>query len=91
MGEEKFQFLLDELEDIRKLLLVYRLMHYNDKFPDIETNLENREKQLFKPLIRLFLGTDTINNLLDVISNFVNKSREKECQNIACPTIQDYH
>ena len=75
-GEEKFQELLDELLDIRKLLLIYRLQHYNDKIPDIKTNLKNRERQLFKPVLRVFQNTETFNELLPIISNYINQKRE---------------
>jgi hypothetical protein len=44
-GEEKYQKLLDELLETRNLLLVYRLLHFNDKIPDVRLNIENREKQ----------------------------------------------
>ena len=62
-GEEKFQTLLDELNQIRNRLLIYRLSHYNDKFPNIPINLQNREKQLFKPLLRIFQNTETVEEL----------------------------
>ena len=50
-GEEEYQELLNELTGTRNLLLVYRLLQYKDKIPDVKLNIENREKQLFKPLI----------------------------------------
>ena len=31
-----------------------RLIHHTDKFPNIDVQVKNREKQLTKPLIRLF-------------------------------------
>jgi len=46
-----------EIEDLRKLLLVYRILHYKDQIPDIELSIKNRDKQLCKPLIRLFNNT----------------------------------
>jgi hypothetical protein len=74
-GEEKFQRLLDELNQVRNMLLMYRLLHYHDPFPDIKINLENREKQLFKPLLRIFQNTETLDELLSVISKFVGNKR----------------
>ena len=44
-GEQKYEELLNELNDTRKLLLVYRLLHFKDKIPDIRLNIENREKR----------------------------------------------
>ena len=74
-GEQKFQVLLDELNDVRNRLLLYRLSHYSDTIPDIDVKLENREKQLFKPLIRVFQKTETLRELLPVISEFVGVKR----------------
>lgn len=46
------------------------------KIPDIKVNLSAREKQLFKPVIRVFQNTNTIDGLLPVISRYVGKRRE---------------
>ncbi len=74
--EEKYQGLLDELLETRNLLLVYRLVHFNDKIPDIRLNIENREKQLFKPIIRIFQNTKTLKEILPIISRYVSQNRE---------------
>jgi hypothetical protein len=53
-GAEEFQDLLDELEETRNLLLLCRLLHFNEKIPNIKLNIKGREKQLFKPVLRIF-------------------------------------
>jgi hypothetical protein len=70
-GEVTFQKLLDELNDTRKLLLTYRLIHYHDRIPDIKLNIINREKQLFKPVLRVFQNTETLKELLSVVSKYI--------------------
>jgi hypothetical protein len=75
-GEEEFQMQLDELNETRNLLLAYRLLHYNDKIPNIKLNIQNREKQLFKSVIRVFQNTETLKELLPVISKYVSQKRE---------------
>jgi len=75
MGEEKFLQLLHELEKTRNLLLTYRILHHDDKFNDIPLNITGREKQLFKPILRIFNGTETQKELEDVISNYINERR----------------
>ena len=75
MGEEKFLELLHELEKARNLLLLYRILHHGDKFADIPLNITGREKQLFKPILRIFNNTGTQKELESVISNFVNERR----------------
>ena len=56
--------------------MLYRLVHFNDKIPDIRLNIENREKQLFKPIIRIFQNTETLKELLPIISKYVSQNRE---------------
>jgi hypothetical protein len=83
-GDEKLQALLNELLDVRNLLFCYsRLLHHDDAIPDIKLNLTNRENQLFKPLLRLFQGTKTFEELLPVLSKYVNERRENK--------INSYH
>lgn len=75
MGDKSFEDLLKELEETRNLLLIYRILHHDDKFPDINLNITGREKQLFKPILRIFNITQTQNELESVISNYINKKR----------------
>jgi hypothetical protein len=75
MGEQKFIELLQELENTRNILLIYRLLHHDSKFPDIPLNIIAREKQLFKPILRIFNGTETQKELEEVISNYINERR----------------
>jgi len=75
-GERQYEELLKELLDLRNTLLIYRLLHYRDSVPDIKVNLQNREKQLFKPVLRLFNQTKVLKDLLPVISKYVNQKRE---------------
>ena len=56
--DEKYQELLDELTHTRKLLLIYRMLHYDTPLPDIGLSIKNREKQLCKPVLRLFQNSD---------------------------------
>lgn len=53
-GDDEFMELLNELNRERNILFCYRLLHYRDPIPNIELSVKNREKQLCKPLLRLF-------------------------------------
>lgn len=75
-GENEHILLLDELMEVRNSLLIYRLKHYGEKLPDIKTNLHNREKQLFKPVLRIFHNTSALIEILPVISKYVSQKRE---------------
>jgi hypothetical protein len=67
---------LGELDELQNLLLAYRLLHFRDKIPDTKLNIQNREKQLFKPVLRIFQNAETLNDLLPVISRYVSQKRE---------------
>jgi hypothetical protein len=81
-GEEEYQELLDELLDIRNTLLLYRLLHFQDKILDIKLNIQGREKQLFKPVLRVFQHTQTQNELLPVISKYISQRRENNANTL---------
>jgi hypothetical protein len=46
-GDEDYKSLLDELTDMRKLLLADRLLHYNDPIPNVKLNIKTRDKQSY--------------------------------------------
>jgi len=75
MGDDHFTDLLQELEQTRNLLFIHRLLHHDDKFPDIKLELTGREKQLFKPILRLFQKTKTQKELEPIISDYINDRR----------------
>jgi hypothetical protein len=75
-GAEEFQTLREELNEVRNTLLVMRLLHFHQVIPDIKLNIKGREKQLFKPVLRLFQKTNALAELLPVISNYVMQKRE---------------
>jgi hypothetical protein len=81
-GEDRFQDLLDELNETRNLLLIFRLTHFKDKIPNIKLNIQNRKKQLFKPVLRLFQDTETLSELLPVISKYVSQRRESNANTL---------
>ena len=75
-GDEENQKLLDELLEFRNTLLIYKLLHFHKPIPDIkDLNIKNREKQLFKPLIRLFQKEECLGEILKVISEYISKKR----------------
>jgi hypothetical protein len=53
-GDKKLQGLLNDLFKLRNMLLIHRLLHYHDEMPNVELNIKDREKQLFKPTFRVF-------------------------------------
>lgn len=74
-GAEEFEYLLQELEDIYKTLLMFRLLHHTDKFPNIDVLVKNREKQLVKPLIRLFQDTESLKEISHALGELIAQRR----------------
>ncbi len=67
-----------EIDDLRKLLLVYRILHYDDQIPDITLSIKNRDKQLCKPLIRLFNNTKAQEEIITSLSKFLAEKKNKK-------------
>ncbi len=67
-----------ELQDLRKLLLVFRLIHFKDNLGDVQLSVKGRDSQLCKPLILLFKDTNIKNQLLKALSRFINEKTNKK-------------
>jgi hypothetical protein len=95
-GEPKFKPLYDEMVHVRKLLFAFRLIHYNDVFPDIEINLENRNAELTKPSLRLFSSRGdapvAVEEIRLALSKFIAEKNELKSNSIEskmCSVIKD--
>ena len=53
-GNAARQERLDVLNDFKKLMLIYRLLHFKDTIPDIDVTVEGREKELSNQLSNYF-------------------------------------
>jgi hypothetical protein len=58
------------------------LLHFYKKIPDVKLNIRNREKQLFKPVLKVFQNTRTFDELLPVISKYVNQKRQSNANTL---------
>lgn len=65
--------LFKELSDLRKTLLVFKIMHQKDEFEDIQLNIKNRNAELTKPLLRLFNGTECLESIRKSLSVLINE------------------
>jgi hypothetical protein len=74
-GDPIRQELYQELMDFRKLMLCYRLIHYRDHIPDIDTGLRNRDNELGGPLLRLFNGTKAFGDIKYALDKFLAQRR----------------
>jgi hypothetical protein len=74
----RLQELYQELLDFRKLMLCYRLIHYKDLLPEIETGLKNRDNELCKPLLQLFYGTKALQEIIKTLEVFIRQRRTRK-------------
>jgi hypothetical protein len=85
-GDTKFKPLSDELTHLHKLLFAFRLIHYDDIIQDIQINIENREAELTKPLLRLFSSRDdapvAIEEIRLALSKFIAEKNEIKSNSI---------
>ena len=74
------------LVHVHKLLFAFRLIHYNDVFPDIQINLENRNAELTKPSLRLFSSRDdapvAVEEIRLALSKFIIEKNELKSNSI---------
>jgi hypothetical protein len=53
-GGEELKAALTEITEFRKLLFIYRILHFNDHIGNIDPGLVGRNKELVKPYLQLF-------------------------------------
>jgi hypothetical protein len=77
-GDKEHSEKLKELLDIRKLLLIFRLVNHDKDIPNIKLNVKNRDKQLSKPVIRLFQNSKAVEEIRKALSKYLlDKNRRK--------------
>ena len=91
-GDPKFKPLYDELVHIHKLLFAFRLVRYNDIVPDIQINIENRNAELTKPSLRLFLSRDdapvAVEEIRLALSKFIAEKNELRANSIESKMLE---
>ena len=77
-GGPEHKSLLKELEDFRKVLLLYRLIHFNDDILDMDIHIIGRDKELIKPTLQLFQKTESQDHLVETFQKILDlKNRRK--------------
>jgi hypothetical protein len=91
-GDPELEQALGRLLDFRKLMLVYRLLHFNDPVIDLDIGLKRRNRELCKPYIRLFYGTESqkeIEYTFQTLIDLKNSRKAKSIEAILIPVIVD--
>ena len=85
-GNAMRQELFDDMNDLRKLLFMYRLIHIKDPYREIEIGLDGRDAELCKPLLQLFytLGAsvETLNELESTLQFFLDTKNKRKGQTL---------
>ena len=68
---------LDELMHFRKLMLIYRLVHYKDIITEIHIGIKRRNKELCKSYIQLFYGSNVQQEIEDTLQNSCTQNNRK--------------
>lgn len=77
----------EKLISFRKLMLVYRLIHFKDSIPDIDINIQRRNKELCKPYIQLFYGTPVQKEIEQTFQIFLDSKNSKKSRSIEAVLI----
>jgi hypothetical protein len=89
-GDPELEHALEGLLDFRKLMLVYRLLHFSDPVIDLDIGLKRRNRELCKPYIRLFYGTEAqkeIEQTFQILIDLKNGRKAKSIEAILIPVI----
>jgi hypothetical protein len=64
---------------LRKILFVYRLIHFKDQFPNLDIGIIGRDRELAKGPLQLFQGTETQEKIiksLQIVLDLKNQRKE---------------
>lgn len=75
---ERLGKLHNDMLSLRKLLLCYRLIHFEDELNDVEIGLDNRDKELCKPLLQLFYGSRSYVEVKTAVMSFLTKKNKRK-------------
>jgi hypothetical protein len=64
--------------DFRKSMLCYRLTHYMEHIPDIDTGLKNRDEELGGPLLQIFSETKVFGDIKHALQKFLVQRKAKK-------------
>ena len=76
-----------DIKSHRKLLLAFRLIHFSDDQQDIATKLEGRDKELCKPLLHLFHGSEAYSEVENTLQAFLDRKNKQKKNTAIEPVI----
>lgn len=91
-GDPHLKKELDDLMHFRKLMLAYRLAHYKDTIADIDIGVKRRNRELCKPYIQLFYGTNVQQEIEQTLQKFLDSKNNRKStsqESVLLPIIID--
>jgi len=77
-GNPERQRRLDRLKNFRNRMLIFRLLHSKDPLPDIDVGFGGREKELVKPYIQVFYGSQAQKDVESTLEHFLRQRNERK-------------
>ncbi|WP_161486429.1 hypothetical protein [Candidatus Nitrosocosmicus hydrocola] len=72
----------EQLEFLRKSLMIYRLIHFNAEITDIETGLEGRDKELSKPILQVFFDSQALPKVEKSFEVLINEKHDRKANSL---------
>jgi hypothetical protein len=69
----KYRKIISQLEYIRKLTFIFRMIHYDDMIEEVEANIDGRALELTGPQIRLFSSRKLSSSSIDQENTLLGK------------------
>lgn len=97
-GGEELKEILREIAELRKLLLIYRMLHFRDRIKNINIGLSGRNKELVKPYLQLFSNFQTdeekeifteLENTFQKLLEIKNNKKDFSLESALIPIIID--
>lgn len=97
-GSEEFKTLFNEIDTLRKTLIIFRLQHFRDNIKNIDIGISWRNKELVKPYLQLFSNPKTesdvqvykeIKNTFQIFLKIKNNKKEFTLERALLPIIID--
>lgn len=91
-GNKERQFALDRLNVLRRILLMFKLVHFQDPYIEVKVGVDGRDEELVKPLLQLFhtLGASdkTMNELEECLQYFLDKKNEDKRDSLEAQVLE---
>jgi hypothetical protein len=95
-SDQHYRALFKEIQEFRKILFVYRLIHYKDHIKNIDIGITGRKKELVKPYLQLFSNIKSesdkqifqgIENTFEVFLKIKNDKKDFTIEAVLVPII----